>query len=181
MHLAYEVKDEAGKVLSKKNYINSDSYKFLVYGNPLSCLGIFVKREILLRFQFNEDYSLSMAEDWELWLRLMANFGIKTDNRISAAMIYHERRSVAKSEGDKIAVAKELAIKYAFEDKMVNVLFGQYKRQIKAFAKSYVSLHYVLSGYKKKGLQYLIKGFVLYPGILFTRRFLVIIKYLIVG
>ena len=35
------------------------------------------RRAEALQFKFNEDRELSGSEDWELWLRLSANFGLR--------------------------------------------------------------------------------------------------------
>jgi glycosyltransferase involved in cell wall biosynthesis len=180
VHLAYEVKDNFGTVLTKKNFIKSHTYDFLVRGNPLSCLGVFIKRENLAQFRFNEDRELSMVEDWELWLRLVANFRIVADNRISAAMIYHKKRSLNGMDISKLAKAKEMAIKYAFEDKAVQHIYGNHKGEMVAFSESYVALNFALTGNKKSALNYLRKSFTHYPGVIFSKRFLVILKYLLV-
>jgi glycosyltransferase involved in cell wall biosynthesis len=178
-HLAYEVKNDKGQVVSKKDFMSSGDYKLLVRGNPLSCLGIFVKREVLANFQFNEDRKLIMVEDWELWIRLLANFGIKTDRRISAAMIYHKKRSLAEAEAEQLANAKQLAIQYAFKDNEVKKVYGKYKYQMIAFAESYVALHLAVGHYRKSALKYLQKSIAHYPLVILSKRFLVILKRLV--
>jgi glycosyltransferase involved in cell wall biosynthesis len=180
VHVAYEIKDEKGKVLSKMNFIKSDTDKFLIYGNQLSCIGIFIRREIFEKFRFNEDRNLSGSEDWELWLRVVANHGIKTDNRISAAMIFHDERSVLNTNERKLVLRKELCLKYAFMDPKVSEVYGQYKRKIEAFCDSYIALHLALLGGKIKPLKHLAKGMIHYPGLIFTRRFLAVMKQLII-
>jgi glycosyltransferase involved in cell wall biosynthesis len=179
IHLAYEVKDSKDKVLFKNNFIKSGDYKFLVYGNSFSCLGVFIKKEVLHKFRFNEDKNLTLSEDWELWLRLISHFGIIADNRISAAMIYHENRSVKEAVAQKLAIAKDLAIKYAFEDNAVKKLFGQYKSQMHAFAQSYVALHLAVAGRKKEAVNYLYTSIRYFPLIIFSKRFFVIVKRLL--
>lgn len=179
VHLAYEIKNEHDQVLYKMNFLKSDTDKFLIYGNQLSCIGIFIRREIFERFKFNEDRNLSGSEDWELWLRVVANHGIKTDNRISAAMIFHDDRSVLNTDERKLVLRKELCLKYAFMDTKVHEVYGQYKRKIEAFCDSYIALHLALTGEKIKPLKHLAKGTLRYPGLLFTRRFLAVLKQLI--
>ncbi|HLG33690.1 MAG TPA: glycosyltransferase [Bacteroidia bacterium] len=180
VHVAYEIKNDHGHLLSKMNFIKSDTEKFLIYGNQLSCIGIFLRKEIFDRFKFNEDRHLSGSEDWELWLRVVANHGIKTDNRISAAMIFHDERSVLNTNERKLVLRKELCLRYAFMDPKVNEVYGQYKRKIEAFCDSYIALHLALAGGKLKPLKHLAKGLLRYPGLLFTRRFLAVMKQLII-
>lgn len=76
-HQGYEIKKIDGKVLEKQNQLATDDLKQLAKGNHLSCIGVFIRRDITDKFHFNTDRSLSGSEDWELWLRLAANFGLK--------------------------------------------------------------------------------------------------------
>ena len=142
-------------------------------------MGIFIKRNKLQEFRFNEDRRITASEDWELWLRLIANFGIKTDSRVSAAMIYHNDRSVLEIDENGLLLRKKLALKYAFEDRQVKNKFGKYRNEMEAYASSYIALHLVLTGKKSRGFRYVWLGIKKYPPIIFSRRFLVIIKNLL--
>ncbi|HYG51518.1 MAG TPA: hypothetical protein VD905_11480, partial [Flavobacteriales bacterium] len=120
------------------------------------------------------------SEDWELWFRVLANYGIKTDNRISARMFNHNDRSVmAEAQQIKLVQRKELALKYAFEDEAVKRNFGKWYKTIDAFGESYIALHLVLIGNNKLGIKHLKKFVRGYPMGIFTRRFLVIVKCII--
>ncbi|MBK5285035.1 MAG: hypothetical protein JJE25_06500 [Bacteroidia bacterium] len=80
----------------------------------------------------------------------------------------------------KLVHRKELCLQYAFKDKKVNEVYGKYKKIIEAFCDSYIALHLALAGEKAKPIKYIFKGVASYPGLLFTRRFLAIIKQLII-
>jgi glycosyltransferase involved in cell wall biosynthesis len=179
LHIAYEIKEESGRVLEQLNSISSDTFKFLIHGNPLSCIGAIVRKEDFLRFKFNEDRGLTLSEDWELWLRLVANLQIKTDNRISAAMIDHGKRSVLSADEEKLLARKTLSFKYAFADKGVQHVFGKYLKKMKSYFDLYISLHLALANKKGRALHYLKSAMIANPVILFDRRFYAIIKHLI--
>jgi len=70
-HLGYDVVDDKGNVMYPWKKLPSPVNDKLMEGNFLSCLGVFVKREVLLEYKFNEDRLLSGSEDYELWLRWM--------------------------------------------------------------------------------------------------------------
>jgi glycosyltransferase involved in cell wall biosynthesis len=146
LHLAYEVVNPNDNVLLKINYLQSNDINFLVKGNSLSCTGCFLRNDIAKTLRFNEDRDLSGSEDWELWFRVLANYGIKTDNRISAKIINHNERSVLLSHGNeaKLVLRKELALKYAFKDTAVQEKYGKHFKKIDAFGDSYISLHLAL-------------------------------------
>jgi glycosyltransferase involved in cell wall biosynthesis len=178
IHVAYEIRDGEGKLLSTRDFMKSDTIEFLVDGNPLSCLGVLVKREIFLRHKFNEDRRLTASEDWELWLRLIANYGIKTDRRIAATMVYHQNRSVLETDEQSMLQRKELAMEYAFRDDKVKAVYGRYKTRMRAFSDSYIALHLALAGKKSTAVAYLSKAIRLYPLIIFSRRCMAIIKHI---
>ena len=180
-HLAYESRSvKSGKSLHTYSVENDDIYS-LIRGNHLSCLGVFIKRDITMQFRFNEDRNLSGSEDWELWLRLAAHFGLKTDKRISAALMAHEARSVVDYDERKLPERKILALDYAFEDTEVRRIFGKHRKAMEAYSFTYISLHFALSGINAKAIHYLKKALVTWPASLFNIRTLAILKYLILN
>ena len=112
LHVAYEIKDQTGWRIKIHN-LKKNFTKKLAKGNPLSCMGIFVQRECMLENLFRENRYLAGSEDWELWLRLSARYPIVFDNRISAALIVHDDRSVVHTTELKLQLRKHLSIGYA--------------------------------------------------------------------
>jgi glycosyltransferase involved in cell wall biosynthesis len=180
-HLGYEVTDENLVSKTKINYLKSDNIGIFVKGNPLSCLGVFIRKDVAKLYSFNEDRDLAGSEDWELWLRIVANYGIKTDNRISAALIDHDSRSVLNSDEEKLIRRKELALKYAFQDRAVQKKFGPYINKMIAYCDSYIALHLILSKKHRQGLKYIKSTFLRTPTFLFQRRFAAIVKHYILN
>src|ERR1035437_2086885 len=183
LHLGYEIVNSNDKLLFKVDHLKNDDIYFLIRGNSLSCNGCFLRADISRSFMFNEDRKLSGSEDWELWFRVLANHGIKTDNRISARMYDHESRSVMLSQGNeqKLVLRKELALKYAFKDPKVQEYYGKYYAVIDAFGDSYIALHLALLGNNKRSTFYTIKFIKNYPLGIFSKRFLVIIKRILLN
>ena len=179
-HLGYEIVDSNEKTLYKINELKNDDIFFLIYGNSLSCMGCFLREDTARKFLFNEDRNLSGSEDWELWFRVLANNGIKTDNRISAKIYNHDARSVATGINEKkLVLRKELALKYAFEDAMVQNDYHKYFKKIDAFGESYIALHLALINNRKESIYHLLKFIKNYPWGIFSKRFFVILKHLL--
>ncbi|MFM7016784.1 MAG: glycosyltransferase family 2 protein [Bacteroidota bacterium] len=179
-HQAYEIRSyiKFGDRLVH-NYHNKD-VRFLVKGNPLSCLGVFIRRAEALQFPFNEDRELSGSEDWELWLRLSANFGLRRGKKICACLILHDDRSVYQIEENRLVKRKQLAIDYSFKDAAVVKMYGSYRKEILAHSDTYNSLHLALAGKKKRSLFYLWRAFKRYPPCIYNRRTLAIFKYYLI-
>ncbi len=176
-HQAYEVRNYLRDKVRFVHDYNHKNIRFLVKGNPLSCLGVFIRRAEALMFPFNEDRNLSGSEDWELWIRLAANFGLKRDNKICACLILHDDRSVYSVEEEKLVRRKQLAMDYSFQDPEVKRIFGNQWNKMIAYSYTYNSLHLALAGQKTRSLVYFFNALRKYPLCLFERRTLAIIKY----
>jgi glycosyltransferase involved in cell wall biosynthesis len=182
LHLGYEIVGSNNKILFRINYLKNDSIDFLIRGNSLSCIGCFIRVDIAKEYLFNEDRELSGSEDWELWLRILANFGIKIDKRVSARMFNHEDRSVVvEAEEQSLSLRMNLTLKYAFQDKKVQQYFGKFYGQMNAFAYSYIALHLALLSNFKKSIFFVFKFLINYPPGIFSRRFLVIVKHILLS
>lgn len=178
LHLAYEVLNSKGKSIMQMNNIISDDVKCLIKPNSLSCMGVFIRTDVAQNYQFNEDRNLSGTEDWELWMRIVANHGIKADSRISSACIDHEERSMRQVNPENLIQRTNLSIHYCFADNMVQKDYNPYKKSIIANCYCYIALHLVLGNHKKLALKYLLKSIILKPFIIFDKRSLATIKRL---
>jgi glycosyltransferase involved in cell wall biosynthesis len=182
LHLGYEIVNPDNSVLVKISELRNDDIQFLIYGNSLSCMGCFLRADVSKLYKFNEDRELSGSEDWELWFRVLANFGIKTDNRISARMYNHDTRSVTFQMQEKSLIRrKDLSLKYAFMDENVKKKYLPYFKTIDAFGDSYIALHMALSGNIRSGIHYLKRFIMNYPQGIFSIRFFAILKCLLLN
>jgi glycosyltransferase involved in cell wall biosynthesis len=178
-YLNYDFRDDEGKLLRETSTITGDLNKQLIYGNILSCNGVFLRKDIALKFPYVEDRKLSGSEDWELWLRLASRYQLYYANQITSTMVNHESRSVLTSNEEKLLKRKELALSYAFSDEKVKESFGRNKNKMEAFCYSYISLHLALAKEKRESIRYLVRGAKLSVQILLRRRFLAILKHLL--
>jgi glycosyltransferase involved in cell wall biosynthesis len=179
-HLGYEMVNTDDSILSTVDHLKNDDIFFIIKGNYLSCMGCFLRADKSKELMFNVDRNLSGSEDWELWLRVLANCGIKTDNRISARMYNHETRSVSfETQENKLIQRKELALKYAFMDAMVQQKYQQHFKKMDAFGDSYISLHLALVGDIKNSFKYLKKFIKNYPLFFTSIRFYAIVKCMV--
>lgn len=178
-HLAYEVRSANGKIIFKADNVPSDETKFLVKGNLLSCMGIFINKNIIDEFKFNEDRDLAGSEDWELWMRITAKYGIKANNTISACIVDHTNRSVSNFEEKKLVRRKKLSLEYAFKNKFVIAKFNRNYKSIEASSYLYIALHLILSSNYKRGFFYFQRSLLSNPLLIFDKRAMACIKRLI--
>lgn len=174
LHLAYEIKDEKEKVLRRENTRFGNINKSLVTGNHLSCIGVFVRKDIIKKHQFNTDPDIIGSEDYLLWMKFASKYPLRYSNRISAFMIQHSGRSVEHFSVIKLEKRIEKSIHIIIKE--THILKDNLKFVGHRYA--YLSLHCFLSGYKLKGFNYLLKSIFTYPLILFTKKTIFLIYQL---
>ena len=179
IHLRYDIKNSKGEITKEGPVYNTSPNADLIFGNFLSCNGVFIRKDIALKNQFNEDRKLSAMEDWELWLRLCAKYPLHYINTITSSIIDHEERSVVLTNKEPLIQRAEAIIKYVSGNKEVVAYYKNNISKFKSSCHSYVALHLSLTGkYKKDTLNYLIRSFIESPASIFQRRSLAIIKHL---
>ena len=67
--------------------------RVLAEGNPLSCSGVYVERELFLRHRFDEDSGLVGSEDWHCWIRVAAEHLPRICPGEGALLVDHSGRS----------------------------------------------------------------------------------------
>ena len=180
-HLGYDVVNPSGKVQVRWRPLPNPVNKKLHEGNYLSCLGVFVKREVLIEFPFNEDRNLSGSEDYELWLRLSARFPIHTIPKITAQLVNHSARSVVTMDINKIIHRVDLFKKYVQAEPAVVAYLGRNIKKVFAYMDLYLALHLAMSNNPTESIKNLVHSFSSQPDVFFNKRFWVVLKKLIIG
>lgn len=179
-HMSYEFISPEGEVLAQKFHekdLNAQELK----ENVMGCIGVVVRNDIINTYQFSEDRRLSGTEDWLLWLRIGSRFPIRFSDRITAAALNHDDRSVLNFNEEQLAIRGELLIKYLKEDEHFVKTNGKHLARIEAHMDSYTAIHLALMKEKRRALHYWLKAIRLNKGELFTRRSLAVLKWLVVG
>lgn len=180
-HQAYEVVDEGGRFLSREDLGKGNINKLLLTrGNVLSCMGVFVKRDIARSNPFNENLALTGLEDWELWIRLAAQYPMLHGVDVTSALVHHEARSVWQIPDQKLLERVITFLDIVCCNAMVTEAFGNLLPQLRANASTYISLHLSeLPGHKKQALAYFFRGLSYSWRTMFRRRTLAIFRNLL--
>jgi glycosyltransferase involved in cell wall biosynthesis len=178
-HLNYQVKNFdsslGGSNIGKAGSANGK----LIHGNILSCNGVFIKKEIALQFPFRDSRSLSASEDWDLWLRLSARYKIYLVPEVTSYIVNHEQRSVLNFNEKRALERIDELIESLNSDEAFNKIYPGAIKKIHAHMLSYTSLHSALAGYKGRSFQLLLRSLNVNLGEMFSRRFLAIIKHIV--
>lgn len=183
LHLNFEVRDEGGRLIRKRKRF-PETYvlrRKLIKGNPFSCNGMFLKRDIAIAHKFNEDRNLTSAEDYLLWIIIASRYPIYTCNKVTSILVNHPGRSVKGFSLQSLITRKKLLSYYAFSDKEVRRFLGSYRKAIESYSDTYSAIHLVSNGDLKNGFRYFLKGVLAYPWCIFDKRTLGIIKHILIG
>ncbi len=179
-HLGYELTDLSSRRSSKIDFLPSIGNDELVYGNHLSCQGVFLRSDIACENQFNPDRELSGSEDYELWLRLASRYPIYCDNRITSAIIQHDDRSVVSTNPERLIKRIALLEKYLAEDQMFMTKFGDKLGIIRSNLQLYISLHLALmKNHRLMAIKHLVRALKISPSALNQRTFYATLKHII--
>jgi glycosyltransferase involved in cell wall biosynthesis len=175
-HVGYSIQHSETNKVRRMDAVSSGRGDFIIRGNPLSCIGVLMHHALFPTYRFKEDRRLAGSEDWELWIRILAKYGVVADSKPVARIVDHSGRSVLSYDENKLFQRKSLAVSYALADPLVRQEFGKYQHRIDAYWFTYVSLHLAISNKSKAALRYFLLGFMQYPPVLFTKRAAVILK-----
>lgn len=182
-HQGYEVVDDEGKRVSSQK-ANRRTINDLLFtrGNVMSCIGVFIRRDVAIMNRFNEDRQLSGVEDWELWLRLAAQYSIYHDDEVTSALVQHASRSVSSIPADQLKIRIDKLLEAVRGNASIMGKFGNRIQILEAVANSYISLHLSGSrGHRAEALGYLFKAAAYSPVSLFQRRTLAILRNVLLG
>jgi glycosyltransferase involved in cell wall biosynthesis len=160
-HLGYEVRDQDGKKLWQVSGRKNNNHKRLITGNHLSCMGVFLRKDIALANAFQEDPELIGSEDYELWLRLSLKYPLYYSHQISGCIVQHQSRSVLNIDRQKLINRIFKLIHLAPEAIKQNRTFVSHRFL-------YLALHLQLASEKKTSFKYLWDALKMNPRVIFS-------------
>ncbi len=175
---AYNIVNESGQVAVTFDRKGIFDKKELVHGNPLCCSPVTLKAELFRNYYFNTDPRLIIFEDWELWLRIISDHKLHCIPVPSVIICDHDQRSVLTTSPAALAAKIDFYSSHAVES-IPLLKEKNYKRLFLGGLFTYGALHIAMGKQKGAALKYLVQGVRYWPGILFKKRFLGIIKRLL--
>jgi glycosyltransferase involved in cell wall biosynthesis len=175
-HLAYDYKTVAGELIYTRNSFSENSSQMLLFDNILSCNGVFIRKDVALLVPFEENRIMASAEDWALWIKLLAYYNIQYCNEVTSAIISHDARSIHTINIDKLVERDMFLINHLKTDKEVVQIYRGTFEKFKAERYTFIMLACSQQKRRKEVFEWAAKALRVYPGILFSKRFLASIK-----
>lgn len=178
-HLVYDTRDQNDDLLIGPRQWKEPIKFNLIKGNPLSCITVFIKTATALHNPFDENRQLSGLEDWELWLRMAAQYELGLVLEVCATLQAHDSRSVLQKNPTQLLARVELFISKVSQNPNVRKFIGNNYKLFLASVYSYLSLHLsLMKNEKRTTLIWLGKSIFVSPRFVFERRFYAILKHL---
>jgi glycosyltransferase involved in cell wall biosynthesis len=139
-HSIYELVDTERNVLrrypmpSLKNQLRA-----IAEGNFMSCIGNFIHREIYQNYRFDTTEDLTGGEDWELWLRVLADYKVGRIEKIDSGILHHGARSVNHHSLKTIRSGLDYLCRKLATDPHLSEVYRPYLKRIKANSFLYIA------------------------------------------
>lgn len=144
-HNLYELVNEQKEKVYDYNFQKlKNPLKQIAEGNFLSCIGVFIHREVYTTVFWDETPELTGSEDYEFWLRVLGNFpDLGRIEKVNNGILDHAQRTINQIQIDKAKTRFDYFLKKIDTEEVFNK-FGKLKGKIKA------TLYVFLAGMAKE-------------------------------
>jgi len=175
-YLACDISGQNGKLPMTLKVSSKTLNDSLLDGNVLGTNGVFVRRDVAIRFPFHEPRELSGSEDYELWLRLAHRFPLRFSPKTTSCLIEHDGRSMNTMSADKIVRRISYLISLVENP-------NEYGKDIQAhfrvtsYLYAYLAVHLAsMKGYKLLSIRYLASSLIRFPSLKAIRRIVIVAR-----
>ncbi len=140
-HNLYEFVDPQRNVLRRYPMPSlKNQLKAIASGNFMTCIGDFIHREIYQRYQFDTTQELTGGEDWEFWLRVLADYKLGRIEKINSGILQHGGRSVNNQSVDSMKIGLEHLCAKLATDPHLSQVYRPYLKRIRANSLLYMAI-----------------------------------------
>lgn len=176
-HSLYELVDHNRTVLRRQTFPSLRNQKAAIaQGNFLSCIGVFVHRNIYSRYSFDTFEPLTGAEDWDFWLRVLADHDLGRIEKINCGVQHHDQRTVQTNHFEQLEIGYQHMLRKFRSDEHLRNVYGRLMTDIEAASYEYLAILANSNGYFWDGFKYLSKAARISPRRLMSSRFARILR-----
>ena len=161
-HCHYVLYNFEKKLITYKYKFNflriSNQYKRISQGNFLSCIGVFISKEIYKKYKFDNDLKIIGSEDWDFWFRILADYKLGVIPNVNAKILDHNNRSIYKFDVNEILERKLNILKKIKKNNHLSNKYKIYLTLIEATIYLYIIPIYIKQKDSKNIFKYLKKS-----------------------
>jgi glycosyltransferase involved in cell wall biosynthesis len=176
-HNLYQMIDDQGRPAGARPLppiVNQ--HKQICQGNFLSCIGVFLHREVYTRFFFTEDLKMIGSEDYEIWFRVLAHYEVGRINKVNCGIREHVGRSVYSKMYENLEYQRQQLTGMIASDAVLREKYTPYIGYVNAnyyFHRAMYSLH---KTERMQALQEFTLALTKGQGMFLSKRFFAFIK-----
>lgn len=158
-HNLFEFVDPAGNMLRRYPMPSlKNQLKAIANANFMSCIGDFIHRDIYQHYQFDTTPELTGAEDWEFWLRVLADYKVGRIESINSGVLQHGERSVSNQNLESMKLGLDFLHAKLTADPHLSSVYRPYLRRIRASSLLYMAILANAGGLFGEARGYLMKA-----------------------
>lgn len=181
-HNLNEMVDPEGRVVYRHKFPPlGDQAKAIASGNFMSCIGDFIHREIYQNYQFDTHPRLTGVEDWDFWLRVLADYRVGRIERVNSGIVQHGGRSVESQDLTSLEAGYAVLHRKLAEDARLRAVYGPHLRRIEANSFIYLAILGNSGHLRRVSLGYLRRAASADPTVAVTPRYLRVLQLALTG
>ncbi len=139
-HNLYHLVDPDKRVIFEYDFpALTDRWRAITNGNFLSCVGVFIHREIYSRYRFDVNPILTASEDWEFWIRVLADYEVGRVDKINTAVVHHAGRSIKHLDFEQLRQRMAYIVEKVRNDPHLNSVYRSYLTRLEIGSLIYMS------------------------------------------
>ncbi len=172
-HNFYELVDGNRKTVYKNKFPSlKNQLKAITNGNFMSCIGNFIHRDIYTNYKFDTFQDLIGSEDWEFWLRVLADHKLGRIGKYNNGIHQHRDRTMNNQSIETMEKGMKYLVEKFHNDEHLSKIYGKYLNRIEA--SSFLYLNFLANDRHlgKRAFSYLQAAVNKDKSVFFTNRFL---------
>ena len=126
-HNLYELINERSQPIYQYQFRSiKNPVKAIAKGNFLSCIGVFISRDIFSNYAFDTNHTLQGIEDWEFWMRILAKYSVGRIPKINNGIVHHAGRSITQYNFESYLEKKDYIVNKIKNDQELIRIYGPY-------------------------------------------------------
>ena len=114
--------------------------KEIAMQNFMACVGDFIHRDIYKNYSFDTFLPLSGSEDWDFWLRVLADHKIGRIEKVNNGVLQHPGRSVINQNIDTMRIGLEHVCTKLEQDPHLAAVYRPYLKRIRSNSYLYLAI-----------------------------------------
>jgi glycosyltransferase involved in cell wall biosynthesis len=140
-HNLYELVDEQRTVISRYKFAPfKDRVRQIADGNFMGCIGNFIHRDIYNKYSFDTNPELTGGEDWEFWLRVLADHDVGRIEKYNSGVLQHPGRSINNQNVDSMERGLVYLVEKFRRDEHLSEVYARYLDRIEATSFMYLNV-----------------------------------------